>query len=148
MRNILVLILLAHQQSVMAAESAGKIATIEPVSSSYIGRITIGLALIILLIFLLAWVMKKMQLAPQSGQQLIKIISAISVGHRDRIALIQVGEEQILVGLTPGRIQKLHELKTVVEVSQSDLMNTAAFSEKFTQLMGRNKKNTGHENEL
>jgi flagellar protein FliO/FliZ len=123
----------------MAEQSANQIPSVDEVSSSYISRIVIGLVLILVLIFLLAWVMKKMQLTPQSGQQLIKIISAISVGHRDRIALIQVGDEQILVGLTPGRIHKLHELKSAVDISHDEDMAPGQFAEKLSRLMNRNK---------
>lgn len=131
--------LLLFAAPLMADESAGQIAAVDPLSSSYLSRITIGLVVILLLIFLLAWVMKKMQLTPQSGQQLIKIISAISVGHRDRIALIQVGDEQILVGLTPGRIEKLHELKTAIEITQDEKLAPRQFTEKFTRLMAGDK---------
>ena len=131
----------------MAEQPAGQISSVDDLSSSYLSRIIIGLVLILLLIFLLAWVMKKMQLTPQSGQQLIKIVSAISVGHRDRIALIQVGGEQILVGLTPGRIHKLHELKSAVEVSQDEGLAHGQFAQKFTRLMGQNK-HKGHSNDV
>lgn len=123
----------------MAEQSANQIPSVDDVSSSYLTRIAIGLILILMLIFLLAWVMKKMQLTPQSGQHLIRIISSISVGHRDRIALIQVGDEQILVGLTPGRMHKLHELKSAVDVSHHESMAPGQFAQKFSRLMDRNK---------
>lgn len=131
----------------LAQEPISQIAPIDPVSGSYLGRIIIGLALILILIFVLAWAMKKMHLAPQSGHNLIQIVSAISVGHRDRIALIQVGEEQILVGLTPGRMQKLHEMKSRVQVSEHEKTTHTQFSEKFTQLMHRNRNIPGQSND-
>lgn len=131
----------------LAEQPAGQVHSVDDLSSSYLSRIIIGLVLILVLIFLLAWVMKKMQLTPQSGQQLIKIVSAISVGHRDRIALIQVGGEQILVGLTPGRIHKLHELKSTVDISEDESFAHGPFAQKFSRLMGQNK-NKGHSNDI
>lgn len=134
--------------SLMAEEPGAQIASVDAVSSSYLSRISIGLALILLMIFLLAWVMKKMQLTPQSGHNLIQIVSAISVGHRDRIALIQVGDEQILVGLTPGRMHKLHEMKTCVELPHGDKTSPKQFAEKFTQLMHRHRNIPGQSDDI
>ena len=67
------------------------------------------------IIFLLAWLVKKFNLNQQSSSGLIRVIAGLSIGTRDRIVLLQVGEEQILVGLTPGRIEKLHTLAQPLE---------------------------------
>jgi flagellar protein FliO/FliZ len=113
-------------------------AVADPFSASYLFKLVAVMGFILLLIFALAWMMKKMQITQNSQNGVINIVSAISVGQRDRIALIQVGEEQILVGLTPGKIEKLHELKQPVAMPQ---VNPAAqnFSDKFQQLMKRSK---------
>ncbi len=123
----------------MADEAVQAIPQVDPVSSTYLLKLTLGLGFILLLIFILAWAMKKMQLTQHSQNGLIKIISAISVGHRDRIALIQVGDEQILVGLTPGRMEKLHTLRSVVAAGPQSSVNQNQFSQKFNQLLNRKK---------
>lgn len=124
-----------------AAEVTSKMPSIDPVSSSYLIKLTLALVFILLLIFGLAWMMKKMQLTQHSQNDLIKIVSAISVGQRDRIALIQVGDEQVLLGLTPGRIEKLHTLKSIVNTDLKSVDNQS-FGEKFNQLLNRdNSKN-------
>jgi len=129
-------------ESILANEASAKIPSVDPVSSSYLFKLTFGLAVILLLIFGLAWLMKKMQLTQHSQNGLIQIISAISVGHRDRIALLQVGDEQLLVGMTPGRIVKLHTLKENVNFSNEFTGNNnenQSFTEKFNQLVNRDK---------
>ncbi len=118
-----------------AAETAEKV-TPDPFSASYLFKLIAVMGFILLLIFALAWMMKKMQLTPQSQNGLIRIVSAISVGQRDRIALIEVGDEQILVGLTPGKIEKLHALKNPLPVAP-ETSSTASFSDRFQQLMKR-----------
>ena len=132
------LFLLMVCQPLLAEETAQQIPAVDPVSSTYLLKITLGLAFILVLIFFLAWLMKKMQLTPQSGQQMIRILSAISVGSRDRIALVEVGEEQILVGLTPGRIHKLHTLSTPVKATETE-SGHVAFSDRFSSLMKRDQ---------
>lgn len=108
---------------------------LEPISSPYLLKLTGGLLLIVALIFLLAWLMKKFNLNQQSQSGLIRIIAGLSIGTRDRIVLLQIGEEQILLGLTPGRIEKLHTLAQPLEVSGEQAV-TASFASKINRLMG------------
>lgn len=110
-------------------------APLEPISSPYLLKLTGGLILIVALIFLLAWLVKKFNLNQQSHSGLIKIIAGLSIGTRDRIVLLQVGEEQILVGLTPGRIEKLHTLAQPLEATGEQVLS-GSFASKINRLMG------------
>lgn len=109
-------------------------APLEPISSPYLLKLTGGLILIVGLILLLAWLVKKFNLNQQSHTGLIKIIAGLSIGTRDRIVLLQIGEEQILVGLTPGRIEKLHTLAQPLEVPGEQVL-TGSFASKINRLM-------------
>jgi len=118
------------------AQEVRQPAPVDPISSAYLVKLTLGLVFIIVLIFGLAWVARKMQLTPLSGQQLIRIVSAVSVGNRDRIALIEVGGEQILLGLSPGRIEKLHVLASPVSLDeQAPAYAQSPFAQKLAGLM-------------
>ena len=139
-----ILLQLFSGQSI-AVEISSQIPAVDPVSSSYLLKLSISLVFILLLIFGLAWMMKKMQLTQHSQNGLIKIVSAISVGQRDRIALIQVGDEQVLVGLTPGRIEKLHTLKSALKTDLKEVDNQS-FGDKFNQLLKRDNNSSNRVN--
>lgn len=124
---------------ILAQQATEKTVAVDPVSSSYLIKLSLGLLVVLGLVFFLAWMVKKMQLVQSSNNGLIKIVSAISVGQRERIALIQVGEEQLLIGLTPGRIEKLHTLKKVIETQAQATPVSASFQQKFQQLLNREK---------
>jgi flagellar protein FliO/FliZ len=70
--------------------------------------VLLGLAFIIILIFFLAWLFKKLGSGSLGLGGLIRVIAAMSLGGRDRIALISVGDKQLLLGISPGRIATLH----------------------------------------
>jgi len=108
---------------------------LEPLSSPYLLKLTGGLLLVVLIIFALAWLLRKLNLNQQSSNSLIKIIAGLSLGTRDRIVLLQVGEEQILVGLTPGRIEKLHTLAVPLE-APGEQIETSSFASRLNRLMG------------
>ncbi len=81
---------------------------IAPIGSSSIMDVLLGLAFIIVLIFFLAWLFKKFGSGSLGLGGLIKVVAAMSLGGRDRIALICVGDKQLLLGISPGRIATLH----------------------------------------
>lgn len=142
MKSCLLLLTSFFSTHALAADQALQTPAIDPISSAYAGKLMLGLGLIIALIFALAWVMKKMHLTQFSNNQLIRIVSAIPVGQRDRIALIQIGDEQIVVGLSPGHMRKLHTMKTRVEVDDADTSHTnGSFADKFSKLMQSDSKN-------
>jgi flagellar protein FliO/FliZ len=138
MKSILFTVLLIPSQ-IMAQQTADKPAAVDPVSSSYLIKLSIGLLVVVGLVFFLAWLVKKMQLVQSSNNGLIKIVSAISVGQRERIALIQVGDEQLLIGLTPGRIDKLHTLEKAIETGDQSMPVSSSFQQKFQQLLNKEK---------
>ena len=40
-----------------------------------------------------------------------RIISGISLGAKERMVLVQVGDKQLLIGVAPGRVQTLYVLE-------------------------------------
>jgi flagellar protein FliO/FliZ len=92
----------------------------DPMSS--IGRVVLTLAGMIALIFLLAYCAKRLQGMSRSnagglyGQgKLIKTLATTSIGLKEKISLIQVGEQQLLIGITPQSIQTLLVLDTPIK---------------------------------
>lgn len=126
--------------SALAAEPA---VAITPLASSGIAgqlvTLLLGLGLVIGLIFLLAWLMRRVQRIGPQRNQLIKLLSSQALGPRDRLLLVQVGEEQILLGLTPGRITPLHVLKEPVYVADAPSA-TPEFAQRLLELMGKAQK--------
>ncbi|MFT0635178.1 flagellar biosynthetic protein FliO [Pseudomonas sihuiensis] len=125
----------------MAAEPAGKAAT--PMAGSDIagqlGQLLLGLLLVIGLIFLLAWLLRRVQQLKPRGGQVIKLLSSQALGPRDRLVLVQVGNEQILLGLSAGRITPLHVLKEPVHLADAE-QATPEFAQRLMELMGKDQK--------
>ena len=76
-----------------------------PMSS--IGSVLFALAGMIVLIFILAYGAKRLQTMQPSHGQHIKTLASVSLGLKEKIALIQVGDQQLLVGITPQAINTL-----------------------------------------
>ena len=110
---------------------------------SAVGQLTqlvLGLLLVLGLIFLLAWLLRRVQNAAPGGGQVIEILGSRTLGPRDRLLLIQVGKEQILIGHSPGSIEALHVLAEPVEVPVSARQATPEFAQRLMELMGKDQK--------
>lgn len=94
---------------------------------------TLGsLVLVILIILGLAWVLKRMKVPSLVNQQGLKIVRQIPVGTKERIAIVQAGEEQFLVGITSQSIQLISKLET--PLTEDDL-SQPAFAAQLSKLM-------------
>jgi len=120
------------------AQATEEIAVIEPMSPSYLIKLTGGLILVVAFIFILAWLVKRFNLTQHSQNGLLRIAASLAVGTKDRIVLLQVGEEQILLGLSPGRIEKLHTLSNPI-IIEDDSHSSTPFAEKLNKLMARDE---------
>nr|WP_306218781.1 flagellar biosynthetic protein FliO [Pseudomonas sp. Pse1] len=125
----------------MAAEPVAAVAA-PAVGSGVAGQLTqlvLGLLLVLGLIFLLAWLLRRVQQAGPAGKgQVIELIGSRALGPRDRLVLVQVGNEQVLLGLTPGTITALHVLKEPVQVPSTEPA-TPEFAQRLMELLGKDK---------
>jgi flagellar protein FliO/FliZ len=91
---------------------------------------TLGLMLILGLIFGAAWFAKRFGNLKVGAQGRIKIIGGVSLGGRERVVLLEVGAQQLLVGVAPGAIQTLHVLEQPLQAEVKPTM-PGGFAEKL-----------------
>lgn len=103
----------ANTAPAVAAPVAG---TVNGGMAGQLLQLVLGLLLVIGLIFVLAWLMRRVQRAGPAGNQVIKLVGSRALGTRDRLVLVQVGNEQVLLGVSPGSITALHVMNEPVEV--------------------------------
>ncbi len=70
-----------------------------------------SLLLVIILILVLGWLLKRLRLPSIQGDNNMKIVKQLTVGQKERILLLQVGDEQLLVGVTQHNISLLNKLE-------------------------------------
>ena len=104
-----------------------------------LGSLLLGLLLVLGLIFLLAWLVRRVQRLGPGSNQAIKLVASQALSTRDRLLLVQVGEEQILLGISAGRITPLHVLKEPV-ATESTAQATPEFAQRLMELLGKDKE--------
>ncbi len=101
---------------------------------------TLGsLLFVIAIIFGMAWLLKRMRVPAFGQQKGLSIVRQLPVGTKERLMIVQAGEEQFLIGVTAQSIQMLSKLET--PLTQEEL-ESAPFANSLTQLLKKNDKNT------
>lgn len=70
---------------------------------------TLALALIVALLLGLAW-LAKVSGSKGFGQGGMKVVGGVALGPRERIVLLEVGEEWLVIGVVTGQIRTLHRM--------------------------------------
>jgi len=140
-KGVTVAIFLFPFFSAIANTTDGNTPAVESVSVSNILQIFLWLAIVVSVIVFLTWMIKKVSGINTNLSGTIKVVSGVHVGQREKIALVQVGEKQILVGITTTAITKLHELEKNIELPVANTTSTGTFAEKLKLAISKGKQN-------
>ena len=101
-------------------------------TSSMLIQVTLGLLLVIGLMLALAWLAKRLRLVPGSSHhQALRVMAVLPLGNRERLVLVQLGEQQLLLGVTANQINCLHQLEKPLA------MHTSSGQAGFAQLLNQ-----------
>lgn len=88
-------------------------------SGKHLVSVFMGLAVIIVLILALGWIVRRFSQGGIFTQSSIKVVAALPMGTRERLVVVDIAGQQILLGVTATQINKLHVFdEPVIDVSQ------------------------------
>jgi len=85
--------------------------TARTVASGDIAAWSMGLLIVLSVFFLCVWGVRKLGGLTVSGAEKMRVVGGLSLGLREKVILLQVGKKQLILGVTPGRIETLHVLE-------------------------------------
>jgi len=92
-----------------AAKSASGVGSAAPSPPSLLGAV-FALLLVLGLILGMAWVLKRLPgsgFRPADG---LRVVASLAVGAKERVVVVEVNGEQLLLGVSPGGVRSLHRL--------------------------------------
>jgi len=106
---VVALLSLALSAAAQAAEHpfAAPTPTTIPASPAGLLRVVLGLALVLALVFAAAWLMRRLRAIQGAGTDGIIVLAQTSLGARERVILVQVGGQKLLLGAGPGNVRTL-----------------------------------------
>ena len=90
------------------------------VSSGSVLQVILSLILVLAAVFVVGWILKRINLPQQGAGNALKVISGVAVGQRERIVLVEVNDTWLVVGVAPGQVNALHTMPKGVLPSASN----------------------------
>lgn len=102
-------------------------------------QVALSLALVLGALAALTWITNRLRGASNAGQaNVIRVISATSIGPKERLMLVEVADEQLLLGIGAGGIRTLHQLADPVPTEQ--LTAAAGMGSLFGRLLSQQQQ--------
>ncbi|WP_426110138.1 flagellar biosynthetic protein FliO [Massilia sp. PWRC2] len=102
-----------------------------------------ALCVVLGLLALLAWAMKRYGPRTAGGSAPVRLVGGLSLGGRERIVVVEVGDQWIVVGASPGRVNALATMPRQAEGAAGPLpaAGTSSFADWLKQTIDqRNTK--------
>ena len=106
-----------------------------PLSVGSLTQLTLSLIAIVALIFAIGWLLKRFKLNAPRGSRDSEVLDQLSLGPRERIVLVRIGEAQVLVGVGAGGIVALTPLAAPIVLKLGS--PAPAFADRLRDMMKR-----------
>lgn len=118
-------------------------------SGSHLMSVTFALLFIVLLIVAVSWFMRRFGSGVFASTSQMKIVATMPLGTRERILLVDVGGQQLLLGVTATQINTLHVFSEPVDIG-APAAPVSDFSRKLMTLLQQknNQSDTATNNNL
>jgi flagellar protein FliO/FliZ len=113
---------------------------VAPAGAGGLASVTFALLAVLAAIFAVAWLARRMRGFGSRVGTAIDVLADVPLGPKERAVLLKVGKEQILVGVSPGRVSPLHVLRDPIEVSKVPTATSptaASFSALLKRSLGK-----------
>lgn len=80
----------------------------DPLSTGNLLSVFLGLTFVVALLLAAAWMIRRFQQVQAPREGALQVTAQLSLGLKERVVLLRVGDENVLIGCTPGSIRALH----------------------------------------
>ncbi len=106
-----------------------------------VAEMLLSLALVLAVIFALAWLLRRMQSLRGTRAGSLRIHGGLPLGQKERVIWFEAGGQHFLVGVTPGQVSLLHRFEQAPEMPEATEASPpavlASFTEQLNKALGR-----------
>jgi flagellar protein FliO/FliZ len=105
--------------------------------AAQLAKLVVGLVVVIAAVLVLSRVLARMGGMRSQASSQFRVVTALAVGQKERVVLVQAGERQILLGVTPTQVNALHVLDEPLPVDEPRSDHRAAHDGWLAATLGR-----------
>lgn len=114
-----------------------------PISTTGFGALMqglLGLAVVLAALFGFFWLLRRFSPGQTAAQGVVKVVGGVMLGTREKLVVVEVGDQWLLLGVTAGQVSHLH---TMPKPAQTESMPgqplPTPFAAKLTEFLARRK---------
>lgn len=98
--------------------------------------LTMGLSMLIVVgaVVLLGWLYSRMRFTGGGPGNVINVVASRGLGPKERLLLVEVGDKQLLVGMTASNVQTLHTFDRPVVADQA-IKESSGFADRLRSVV-------------
>lgn len=77
----------------------------------------VGLAVVLGMLFAMVWLMRRSGALRQTATGGLRLVAGLAVGTRERVVLVEIGEQWLVLGVAPGAVRHLHTMAKIETVA-------------------------------
>jgi flagellar protein FliO/FliZ len=112
-----------------------------PIGPGSLAQMLLWLLVVLALLVGCAWALRRMGVSGARTGSVAKVVGGVNVGNRERVLVVEVGDQWIVVGVAPGRVNALSTMpRREIEATpqmQAPAANFAAWLKQTMDKRGR-----------
>lgn len=100
------------------------------------------LALLVVLaaLFAFLWLLRRLTPVQTGAQGVVRVVGGVMLGTRERLVVVEVADQWLLLGVAAGRVNHLHTMpRPPVEPGQPAMPAASPFASKLAELLTRHR---------
>ncbi|WP_110665421.1 flagellar biosynthetic protein FliO [Salinicola halophilus] len=125
----------------VTSSTSGMVGGGDAMSLMALGKTALSLAVVVGVILLCAWLLKRMGPNRRAGSQHLRVVASTPVGQRERVVIVEVEDRWLVLGVGGGQVTKLDSLAPPVGPPASHIGEpplAGSFSQRLRQAMKHN----------
>lgn len=102
-------------------------------------QVLLGLIVVLGLMAALAWALRRFNSNKGMSNADIRVIGGVSVGNRERVVVVEVADQWIVVGVAPGRVNALATMRKQEATLTPDAAPAKNFSNWLAQTLDKKR---------
>ena len=110
------------------------------VGGSEVLSMVVSMVIVVGAIIALGWLYSRSRLAVGGARDVINVVASRALGTKERLILVEVADQQLLVGMTSTQIQTLHVFDGKVVNSEAAVDSGSSFGDALGNTLGEKFK--------
>ena len=109
-------------ESAMIADTTDKaVTTVAPVvGGSELLGMGLSMLIVVAAILVLGWFYSRSRLAGVGASDVINVVASRALGPKERLMVVEVADQQLLIGMTSTSVQTLHVFDTPISIAAAE----------------------------